>query len=95
MPRSVGAVRVARSQQSFSRLVGHRHTPELAPVDISYAVVPGQSFVHKRVVGRQQIQHVAVFPHYALDEQLGLLTKRLPQVVVEIREDHAIGHRRL
>ncbi len=45
-----------------------------------------QPLVDERVVRRQQIHHVAIFLHHALEEQLGLALEGLPQVVVEIRE---------
>ena len=87
------AVRVRRRRQDAAlaeqappRLVGHRHAPEVAAVDVRNLVVLGQPLVDERVVGRQQIEHVVVLAHDAVEEQLGLALKRLPQVVVEVRE---------
>jgi hypothetical protein len=51
-----------------------------------------QTLVHEGVIRAQQVQHAAVLANHAVDEQLGLLTERLPQVVVEIEERPWIGH---
>ena len=74
------------SQQSAAEIVLDGDAAELAAVDSGDSVVPGQPFVEERVVGRQKIQHGAVFGQDALEEQLGFVLERLPEVVVEIRE---------
>ena len=79
------------SQQSAAEIVLDGDAAELAPVDSGDSVVPGQPFVEERIVGRQKIEHGAVFVEDALEEQLGLALERLPQVVVEIREIVRVG----
>ena len=61
-----------------------RVAPEVAALDVGNAVVPREPLVDERVVGAQQVEHVAVLAHDAVEEQLGFPAKRLPQVVVEI-----------
>ena len=63
-----------------------RDAAELAAVDVRDAVVLGQPLVDERVVGRQQVEDVAVLAHDAGEEQLGLALKRLAQRVVEVGE---------
>src|SRR5262245_23930152 len=43
-----------------------------------------EPLVEKRVVGTQQIAHASVLAQNAVDEELGLLAKRLTEVVVEV-----------
>ncbi len=74
----------AFSEKPLSSIVGERHPPELTAVHIRDAVVSGQTLVDERVVGGQQIDHVTVFAHDAVEEQLGLAQERLSQVVVEV-----------
>src|SRR5439155_1559281 len=64
-----------------------RHPPELAAVDVRNAVVPGQPFVDERVVGCQQIHHVAVFAHDAVEQELHFAPHRLAQRIVEVGID--------
>ena len=55
----------------------------------------GQPFVDERVIGREQIDHAAIFVHDAVEEQLRLAPERLPQGAVEVREQiHDRFHRR-
>ncbi len=53
--------------------------------------MPREALVDERVVGRQQIDHVAVLAHDALEEQLGLATEPLPQLVVPVGVEDAVG----
>ena len=48
--------------------------------------MPRQPLIDERVVGGQQIQNIAVFMDDALKLQLGLAPHRLPQIIVEVRE---------
>ena len=59
------------AEQAASRLVGDHDAAEVASVDAGDAVVPGQAFVHERVIGCQQIDDAAVLAHDAVEEQLG------------------------
>ena len=81
LPRSVGAVRSAcdvasrmlplpSSPRRASSV--ERHAAELAAVDVRHAVVLRQPLVDERVVGGQQVEHVAVLAHDAGEEELGL-----------------------
>ena len=55
--------------------------------------MPRQLFVEERVVGRQQIEDAAILLQLTLEEQLGFLHERGPQVVVKPRE-FPVGVRR-
>ena len=57
--------------------------------------MPGQAFVDVSVVGGQQIKHATVLAHDAREKELCFLTERLPQVVVEVREQPQIRCRRI
>ena len=48
-----------------------------------------QALVEKGVVRPDQIEHAAILAHHAVDEELGLLPKRLTEVVVEVRDTGA------
>ena len=63
-----------------------RDAAEAAAVDVRNAVVLRQPLVDERVVGAQQIEHAAILAQDAVEEELRLLPERLPQVVVEVRE---------
>ena len=80
----------ALAEQPLARIVGQRHATELASVHVRNAVVPGEPFVDERVVGRHQVEDVAVLAHDALEEELCLAPERQPQVVVEIGEHHRV-----
>ena len=55
----------------------------------------GETLVQEGVVRLQQIEHVAILAHDALEKQLGFLPESLSQIIVEIREQAHIGsHRR-
>ena len=43
-----------------------------------------QTLIQERVVGAEQVEHVAIFAQDALEEQLRFAAQGLPQVVVEI-----------
>ena len=53
--------------------------------------MPGEPLVQERVVRAEQVDDAAVLADHAVDEELGLLTQCLPQVVVEIRKDAHVG----
>ncbi len=52
----------------------------------------GQPLVDERVVRRHQVKDVPVLMDDAAEKQLGLALKRLPQIIVEIRELERIGN---
>ena len=82
----------ALAQQPTAGVVGQPHLPELAAEHAGDVVVPGQSFVHERVVARQQLEHALVLAQDAAKEQLGFTAERLPQVVVEVGEQVRVRH---
>jgi hypothetical protein len=53
-----------------------------------------QTLVDERVVGGQQIEDAAILAQDALEEQLGLALETLPQLVVPVRIEDAVGRRR-
>ena len=92
LPRATGDVRLATDVTSRKLAwpsKPRRSRPERVtrrnrlPMNVRNSVVPGQSLVHVRVVGIEQIHHAAVFAHDAFEKQLRLAPKRLPQVIVE------------
>ena len=95
LPRTVG-LRVRVSRESFDRSFTEQATPhlkigrqfnapEVAAIDVRDAIVLCQAFVHKGVIGIQQIDYAAVFVHDAADEEVHLLQHRRPKIVVEVR----------
>ena len=66
------------------------HAPEPAAVDVRDPVMTGEPLVDERVVRGQEIQDAAVLADDAVEQELDLAAKRLPQVVVEIRIDAGI-----
>ena len=66
------------------------HAPEPAAVDVRDPVMAGEPFVDERVIRGQQIQDAAVLMDDAVEQELDLAAKRVPQVVVEIRIDAGI-----
>ena len=59
-------------------------------MNVENAVVFREPLVDEGVVRRHQIEHWTVAAHDAFEEQFGLALERLPQVVVEIREQPVI-----
>ena len=105
LPRVTGEVLVAcdvtRQQRALPEqpaphveVGAERHAPEPAAVDVRDPVVPGEPFVDERVIRGQQIQDAAILVDDAVEQELDLAAKRLPQVVVEIRIDTGIRLRR-
>ncbi len=78
-------------EQAAPVRIGQLHLAEARAVDARDAVVLGQPLVHERVVGAQQLERAAVLAHDVAEEQLGLAAERLPDVVVEIREQQQVG----
>ena len=64
--------------------------PEVAAVNARDAVVAAEPLVDERVVGSEQVEDAAILADEALDEELGLLPERLPQVLVELRKDERV-----
>ena len=71
------------AEQPLAALVGHRHAPEVAAVDVVDAVVARQLLVQERVVGAQQLLQRTILADLAFEEQLGLLRHRLAERIVE------------
>ena len=74
------------SPRRYVQFRPERHAAELRAVDVRDAVVLRQPLVHKRVVGGQQIDDVAVFADDALEEQFRFTPEALPQFVVPVRD---------
>ena len=53
--------------------------------------MPGQPLVDERVVRVHQVEHVAIFAHDAVEQQLRLALEGLPQVVVEVGIHEHVG----
>ena len=54
-----------------------------------------KALVQERVVRAQQVERAPVLAHHTVDQQLRFLPERLPEVVVEIREDPHVGRDRI
>ncbi len=79
------------AEQAAARSVCQLDAAELRPPDARDAVVPRQSLVEKRVVGRQQLDHAAILANLVLDEQLGFLPQRVAEVLVELGKRLRVG----
>jgi hypothetical protein len=55
-------------------------------------VVPGQSFVHERVVGGQQVQRRPILADDAAEEELDLAAEGQRQRVAVVGEEERVGH---
>ena len=66
----------------------------MAAVDVRDAVVLREPFVDEGVVGAQQVEHAPILAQNAVEEELGFLAERLPQVVVEGGEEPHVGRDR-
>src|SRR5207237_7093470 len=75
-------------------LRAERHAAEVRSVDVRNAVLPREPLVDERIVGRQQIDDVAIFADDALEEQLHLALVALSQLVVPIGIKDAVWRRR-
>ena len=53
--------------------------------------MPGQTLVHKRVIGIQHAENVSVFAHHAVEQELRLMLERLPEVVVKVGINEQVG----
>jgi len=60
-------------------------------IDVWDAVVLRQSFVEERIVGGQQIHHIAVVADLALKERARLLGHRVAEILVELGIEFRIG----
>src|SRR6185436_10264555 len=79
-------------EQSAARAAwGKRYTPKAAAINLGNSVMLGQTLVEEGVVGPDQIAHAAILAQDAVHEELGLLTKRLTKVVVEVRVEAHVG----
>ena len=92
LPRATGDVRLAtevtrRKLDCPSRpaagVVLNRNAAELAAVNARHSIMRRQALVDERVVGIQQIYHVAILPHDALKQQLSLAAEGLAQILVK------------
>jgi len=76
---------------AYIQLGAERDAAELASVHIRYSIVLREPFIDERVIRSQEIDHIPVFADEAVEEQFSLTPERLPQVVVEIREERHDG----
>ena len=51
----------------------------------------GQPLVHKRVVGLIHVHEAEILAHEIVEEQLRLVTHRVGQLLVEVREPKRVG----
>ena len=58
-------------------------------------IMPRQPFIEEGIVSFDQFEHVTVLAQNALEERLGFVPKRLPQVIVEIWKETHIGNHTL
>ena len=65
-------------------VVRQGHAPEVATDDVRYPIVFREAIVDKRVVGRHQVEHAAIFVDDALEEEFGFTLKGLTEIVVEV-----------
>ena len=82
----------ALAQQTLPRFVGERDPPEVTAIDVWNPVVPGQRLVDEGVIGRDQIEHVAVLANDALEEEIRLALERLSEIVVKAGEFVGVGN---
>ena len=104
LPRTTGDVRLGKEvtdrmlpwpSSPRAIVVVALHAAEMRAADIRNAVVPGEAFVHIRVVRGQQVEHASILPENASGKQLRFAPESLPQVFVEIGVFPGIGqHRR-
>ena len=65
----------ALAEQSAPGRVLYRDAPEVAAVDVRDAVVLREPVIDEGVVRRQQIDHVVVLAHDAVEEHFGLFAE--------------------
>src|SRR5439155_22917020 len=70
-PRSLGAVL-------------ERDAAKAVAVHAGNPIVLRQTFIHEGVVGRQRLEDAAIAPNLTLEEQLGLASEGLAQVLVKV-----------
>ena len=78
------------AKETESALIVQRDTSKAAAVDIRDVIVLRQSLVDESVVRRQQLGDATVFPDLALDEHLGLLTQRAPEILLELGKQDGV-----
>ena len=72
------------AEQPSPRVVGVGHPTEVRSGNIRDAVVFCEAFVDERIVGREQLEHAAVFVHQTDEEQLRFAQHRLLELVMEV-----------
>ena len=72
------------AEQPSARVVGVGHPTEVCSGDIRDAVVFCEAFVDERIVGREQLEHAAVFADQTDEEQLRFAQHRLLELVMEV-----------
>ena len=72
-------------------LISNGDAAEVGSIDVRNSVVLGQSLVHERVVGVQNVENIAVFANDAVEQQLGFALECLSQVVIEVRINQQVG----
>ena len=79
--------RVPQQTQSVARIVvGIRDAAEVVPEYVRNAVMPGEPFVHERVVGAEEIDDAAILAKHAFQKQGRFALEGFAQAQVEIRE---------
>src|SRR5262245_43531077 len=75
------------SQESFAVLVFYSHSTHLIAIYTGNAVVPGEAFVHERIISIQKSHRTAVLEGYAFKKHFRLALHRLSQIVIKIGKD--------
>ena len=79
MPEQAATVRICQG-----------HSTETVAIDAGNAVMPGQPFIRKCIVGIQQVKSAPVLTHDAGKKQFRLAAECLPQVIVEVRKQQEV-----
>ena len=79
------------AEDAAAILVGERDAAELLADDVRDPVDLGDALVDERVVGREQVEDVAILADDAVEEQLGFTLVGFGELVVERRKQQRVG----
>ena len=88
-PRGIGRHRqnaCLAKQPASPAVLAQRDAPEVAAIHMRDAVMLGQPFVDIREIRAQQVECAPILAQDAFEKELGFLTKGLPKIVIEVRE---------
>src|SRR5207247_3936097 len=72
-------------------VLAQRDAAEATAIDVLNAVMLRESFIQKRVIRLQQVEHAAVLAQDILNKELRFPAEGLPQIVIEVGEETQIG----